>query len=167
MHDVISFERLGIPSAVVITEPFVATARAIAAIDGLPSYRALVVPHPITSRSDGDLRRLARELSVQVEALLLGAPAPDVQPRGPVSVTAAAVEEALRQYREGLRSDGADLLVEVDSYSRVRARLVVTDQTCLDCIMPGEVITDIVRSVLSARFDQPVDVILDDPRDLP
>lgn len=47
MHDVISFERLGISSAVVITDPFLATARAIAALDGLPAYEALVAPHPV------------------------------------------------------------------------------------------------------------------------
>ena len=165
MHDVISFERLGIPSAVVITEPFLATARAIAALDGLPAYEALVAPHPITSRSDDDLRRLARGLSVQVEAVLLGTPPPASSPRGEAAVTSAAAEEALRPYRDGLRSDGADLVVEVDADGRVRARLVVEDETCLDCILPGDVITGIVERVLSDRFGRPVEVTLDDPRD--
>lgn len=56
-------------------------------------------------------------------------------------------------------------MIEVDADSRIRARLVVEDETCLDCILPGDVITDIVKRVLSDRFGWPVDVTLDDPRD--
>ena len=82
-----------------------------------------------------------------------------------MTLTAATAEEALRPYREGLQSDGANLAVEVDADSRVRARLVVEDERGLDYIVPGDVITDIVERVFSDRFGRPVEVTLDDPRD--
>lgn len=82
-----------------------------------------------------------------------------------MALTAATAEEALRPYRKGLQSDGANLAVEVDADSRVRARLVVEDERGLDYIVPGDVITDIVERVFSDRFGRPVEVTLDDPRD--
>ena len=47
------FEERGIPGIAVITEPFRATGRAMAATWGLPDFPFLEVPHPIAIL-DGD-----------------------------------------------------------------------------------------------------------------
>ncbi|HET9692627.1 MAG TPA: hypothetical protein VFP61_15880 [Acidimicrobiales bacterium] len=169
MHDLITFERLGIPTAVVITDPFIATAHAIAELDGMTDYRPLVAPHPITSRSDAELLALSRELAAGVEAVLLGAPTTSPMVAAPAAgpaaaVTVAAVEEVLRPYAAGLQTDGADLRVEVHDDTGVAVTLVVTDETCLDCIMPGDTIRDIVARLLADRFGHPVPVVVHDPR---
>lgn len=58
----------------VITRPFIPTARAIARIRGLPDYPVAVVRHPIGSLSEEGLRERAREALPQIEKILLGKP---------------------------------------------------------------------------------------------
>lgn len=45
MLDTINLERMGIPSVVVVTEPFVAAARATARTEGVQELAMVVVPH--------------------------------------------------------------------------------------------------------------------------
>ena len=45
MLDSVNLERMGIPSVVAVTEPFVAAARATARAQGLPDLALVVVPH--------------------------------------------------------------------------------------------------------------------------
>ena len=51
MHDGIQLEQRGIASGVVVTEPFVGAARAMAALDGVPGYRFATVGHPTAELS--------------------------------------------------------------------------------------------------------------------
>lgn len=76
MFDSVLFERAGVPSVPIITEPFVPTAEAILKMHGVPDMPFVAVPHPITSLSDDDLRERARQAAPQVEAILLGRPRP-------------------------------------------------------------------------------------------
>ncbi len=59
-----SAERLGIPAVAVITDRFEASARAMAAANGLPDYPFAVIAHPIAGNSDEELRDKA-ELAVR------------------------------------------------------------------------------------------------------
>ncbi len=45
MLDSVNLERMGIPSVVVVTEPFVVAAKATACAQGLPDLAMVVVPH--------------------------------------------------------------------------------------------------------------------------
>jgi hypothetical protein len=69
--DAISFEKRGIPAAVVITEPFVATAEAIARLAGMPGYPVAIIPHPIGSLGPADVTARADAIAARIAELLL------------------------------------------------------------------------------------------------
>jgi hypothetical protein len=71
--DAITFERRGIPAAVVITEPFVPTAEAMARLAGMPGYPYAVLPHPVGSLTAGEVAQRADTIAERIEALLLTA----------------------------------------------------------------------------------------------
>ena len=70
MLDGIKLEKAGIPAVAIVTAPFVATARAMAANWGVPSYEFLVTSHPIANLRETELNAKADELTAQVVAFL-------------------------------------------------------------------------------------------------
>ncbi len=62
----------GVPAAVICTEEFVPSARAQAAICGIPDYRFAVVAHPIGSLTPAELDARAEDAVHQVVAILTG-----------------------------------------------------------------------------------------------
>jgi hypothetical protein len=70
--DAINLEKHGIPAVAVVTEPFVATAAAVAVMNGLPGYPVVVVPHPFGSLDEGAVRARADAAVAGIERLLLG-----------------------------------------------------------------------------------------------
>ena len=58
------------PTAVICTDQFVASAKAQAAISGNPQYPFVVVPHPIGSLTAVELRARAAVALPQVVAIL-------------------------------------------------------------------------------------------------
>jgi hypothetical protein len=167
LHDGITFERLGIPSAVVITEPFIPAAQVITELDGLPDYGYVAIPHPVTSLSIEQLTERAREAAREVEAILLGTERAERGPQdGPGALSEDDVATVLRPYRLGLQSDGADLLVDGVHGDDVRARLTFSDATCMECVMPSATVRDLLSSLLSRHYGRAVSVTLEDPRDI-
>ena len=71
MLDAINFEKRGIPAVAVITEPFVPTADAVAALNGLPGFPYVVVPHPFGSLDETIVRARADAVLERIERLLL------------------------------------------------------------------------------------------------
>lgn len=71
MLDAISFEKRGIPAAVVITQPFESTAEAMARLAGLAGYPFAALPHPFGSLSPAEVRARADTLIDSIERLLL------------------------------------------------------------------------------------------------
>jgi hypothetical protein len=69
--DGIVLEKAGVPSASIVTDVFEQTARAMAEQWGLPTYRFLMVPHPIANLSDAELDQRARAIVSEVAKLLL------------------------------------------------------------------------------------------------
>lgn len=53
-----------------MTEPFVPTARALAAALGLPDYPLCIIPHPISSDDDAALLAKARTAAAQIADIL-------------------------------------------------------------------------------------------------
>lgn len=165
--DGIAMERRGIPSAVLVTEPFISTAEAIADLNGAGGYRFAVIPHPVTSLAPEELRLRAGDAAAQIERLLLACsderPERDAAPSS--ALDAATVDGLLEPYRTGLRADSADLVLERIDGRRVALRLVIGDASCADCIMPAAVLEQVTTSALAGRFGSDVRVEVLDPRE--
>ncbi len=72
MHDGIEMERLGIPTASIITHVFLNTAKAMTRMMGVPDYEFVVAEHPLSSLTDDECRARAESIADQVERILLG-----------------------------------------------------------------------------------------------
>jgi hypothetical protein len=70
--DGIELEVRGTPAAVICTEPFVATGRAMAKARGKADYRFALIPHPIGSATDEEMARRVDAALPQVLELLTG-----------------------------------------------------------------------------------------------
>jgi len=68
--DAISFEKRGVPAAVVITAPFIPTAEAMARLAGMPGYPYAVAPHPFGSLTPAEVAERAEQLVERIESLL-------------------------------------------------------------------------------------------------
>ena len=71
MLDAIDFEKRGIPSVAVVTEPFILTGNAVAELNGMPGYPFVVVPHPFGSLDDAGVKARADAVVDRIEQLLL------------------------------------------------------------------------------------------------
>jgi hypothetical protein len=68
--DGIALEKRGIPSAVICTEAFTVTGKAIAAAHNAADYPFIIVKHPIASATDEELTEQARRVTPQVASML-------------------------------------------------------------------------------------------------
>ena len=71
MLDGILLEKVGVPSASIVTDVFEVTGRAMAEQWGLLYYRFLVMPHPVANLTEAELDQRARETAPEVVKLLL------------------------------------------------------------------------------------------------
>jgi len=69
--DGILLEKESVPSASIVTDVFEVTGRAMAEQWGVPTYRFLVMPHPIANLTEAQLDQRAREIVPEVVKLLL------------------------------------------------------------------------------------------------
>jgi len=69
--DGILLEKNAVPSASIITDVFEKTGRAMAEQWGVPTYKFLMMPHPIANLTEVELDRRAREIVPEVVKLLL------------------------------------------------------------------------------------------------
>jgi hypothetical protein len=76
LHDAVQFEQLGLPSALIISDVFVGHIARFSETLGMPGYQPIVVPHPVSSKPDEWIRRLAREAADAVETQLVGTAQP-------------------------------------------------------------------------------------------
>ena len=68
--DAITFEKLGIPATVIITDPFVGLVERFAKKAGMPGYHTVVLPHPMATRPDAEVRALVAGIADEVVAHL-------------------------------------------------------------------------------------------------
>jgi hypothetical protein len=71
LHDAVTAERLGVPAMGVMTERFVSAAELMARVLGMPGYKFVVIPHPVSSAGDDALRAMAETTIAEVRGLLL------------------------------------------------------------------------------------------------
>jgi len=67
----ILLEKNAVPSAAIVTDVFEVTGRAMAKQWGVPTYRFLLMPHPIANLSEAELDQRAREIAPEIVKLLL------------------------------------------------------------------------------------------------
>ena len=75
MHDGIEMERLGLPTASIITHVFNNTAKAMTRLMGVPEFEYIVAEHPLSSLTDKECRERAESLFPDVERILVGSTA--------------------------------------------------------------------------------------------
>ena len=71
MLDGILLEKNAVPSAAIVTDVFERTARAMAEQWGVPTYKFLMMAHPIANLSEAELDQRAREIAPEIVKLLL------------------------------------------------------------------------------------------------
>ena len=71
MLDGILLEKNAVPAASIITDVFEKTGRAMAEQWGVPTYKFLMMPHPIANLTEAELDQRAREMAPEVARLLL------------------------------------------------------------------------------------------------
>jgi hypothetical protein len=71
LHDAVTAERLGVPAIAAMTERFISAAELMARVLGMPGYPFVVIPHPVSSAGDDDLRAMAGITIAEVRRLLL------------------------------------------------------------------------------------------------
>jgi len=69
--DGILLEKNAVPSVSIITDVFEKTGRAMAEQWGVPTYKFLMMPHPIANLTEAELDRRAREIVPEIVKLLL------------------------------------------------------------------------------------------------
>lgn len=69
MHDGISLETLGVPTAVIVTEQFLHEAKVQRAALGMKGLVPVVIPHPLSSLTDDEIKgRAAHALPLVIAA---------------------------------------------------------------------------------------------------
>ncbi|MCL4368638.1 MAG: hypothetical protein M1337_05680 [Actinobacteria bacterium] len=61
---------MGLPTAAIITDEFIVTGQAIADAAGIPDYPYILMPHPLSSLTEAEMRERARELAPVVVRVL-------------------------------------------------------------------------------------------------
>jgi hypothetical protein len=70
IHVAADFERRGVPAVAICTTPFLRSSQAMAARQGLPGYRFVMVGHPVSSLAPAEVRDRAGEALPQVLSIL-------------------------------------------------------------------------------------------------
>ncbi len=65
-------EKLGIPTASIITHVFKKTANAMTRMMGVPDFDYIIAEHPLSSLTDEQVKDRAAQLAPEVERILLG-----------------------------------------------------------------------------------------------
>jgi hypothetical protein len=68
--DGIVMEKLGVPTAVVCTAPFVSSGKAMAVAHGFPDYPFVVMPHPINATTYETLDSWVEKILPEIVGLL-------------------------------------------------------------------------------------------------
>ncbi len=72
MHDAISLEDKGVPTAVVVTEVFLHEAHVQRAALGMDGLDPVVIQHPLSTLSDEEISARASDAALQAVKVLLG-----------------------------------------------------------------------------------------------
>jgi len=71
VYDAIEFEKRGVPAAVICTEPFISSAKAMSNLAGIPGYPCVILEHPLGSLPPEILKERAMQASPEILRILL------------------------------------------------------------------------------------------------
>jgi hypothetical protein len=77
------------------------------------------------------------------------------------------IQLAIDPLRVGLQADGADIELVSVAETAVVVKLVVGPETCLDCILPKELLETILLSAVQEKAPGIARIDLVDPREMP
>jgi len=83
IRDAVALERLGLPSAAVITTEFVGESELTKLALGMPGLRTVVIEHPVSSITAAEIERRIAEIIVKAQDVWLGCAA-EKSPAGPL-----------------------------------------------------------------------------------
>ena len=72
MHDAVSLEALGVPTATVVTSEFVEEANTQASALGMPTIQPAVIDHPLSTLRDSEIEARAEQALPLVRAIWVG-----------------------------------------------------------------------------------------------
>ncbi len=77
-----------------------------------------------------------------------------------------SVDESVEEVRHLLRGDGADLeLVEADpKTARITVRLDLSTVGCEECVLPPDLLHEMIAATFRRRIAEEFEVVVDDPR---
>jgi hypothetical protein len=86
-----------------------------------------------------------------------------------MSQTAAeqAIRSAVEEMQALMRADGADLLVKELNVPAARLQLVVelANVECLDCVVPPDMLRQVIQDAITKKFPGELEIVIDDPRE--
>jgi len=71
-----------------------------------------------------------------------------------------AVEEALTELRPSLAADGFDLQLDSMDQGEVHVGLVANPDACMDCLVPDEMLVQILETSIRKRYPNLSEVVL-------
>ncbi|MBY0401617.1 hypothetical protein K2X89_15090 [Myxococcota bacterium] len=85
-----------------------------------------------------------------------------------MSQTAAeqAIRSAVAEMQALMRADGADLVVKELSLPAARLHLAVdlANVECLDCVVPPEMLRQVIEDSITKKYAGELEILIDDPR---
>ena len=76
------------------------------------------------------------------------------------------IKQVLEQFRPGFQADGADIHLNKIDNETIYLKLIISSETCLDCILPKTRIEPIFSRAFSGQLGRPLKVCLEDPREV-
>jgi len=166
VHDGVELEARGIPSVAIHTSAFIGSARAHAAAYGRPDYEPVIVRHPIAGLTPDEVVARADEIMPAIVAHVVGEGSREAPPEQNRAVDkVGAIAAALKELRSGFNADGADLEVVSATADSATVRLVVTPETCMECIVPKSALQQIVERSVREACPEVRNIELIDPRE--
>lgn len=83
-----------------------------------------------------------------------------------MAIEVSSIEEAIREVREILRLDGADLLLERTGEEDVEFKLVLENASCEECVMPRAYLERLTLTKLREVVPQITAIRIRDPREI-
>lgn len=81
-----------------------------------------------------------------------------------MGVRPAALNAGVDELRALLRPDGADLQIVDTGPDRVHLALDLANVECSECVLPPDLLDQMIREGLRRRVGPELDVVFDDPR---
>ncbi len=70
VHDVVRFEKAGVPAVNIGTDAFVDEADEQSRLLGMPGYEMVWLPHPVATLDENGVRELARRTAARIVEML-------------------------------------------------------------------------------------------------